>query len=267
MNRLPAILLAVATTVATLLPALAEPGPASASGPCVVTALNGSNSNCGPYSSSKITLSNGYNTYVANNGWACGPDGKGCGSQRLTAHSPSKWSVVSKQAAHNTAVLTYPDVMQLVTLTSGAARPLKSFSDIRSSYAESMPHNARTIAQAAYDVWLDHTTGSNEVMIWVDNVNRGTGGARVLTHHTFFHVRYALLQYGGRRGELIWSRSRNAGHGTVHILTMLKWLVSHRYESASTSVGQIDFGWEICSTGGAPETFTVKDYSLTTKRA
>jgi hypothetical protein len=26
---------------------------------------------------------------------------------------------------------------------------------------------------------------------------------------------------------------------------------------------QVNFGWEICSTAGAPETFTISDYSLT----
>jgi hypothetical protein len=138
---------------------------------------------------------------------------------------------------------------------------------IRSYYAESMPHNARTIAQAAYDIWLDHTTGPDEVMIWVDNVNRGTGGARVLRHQTFFNVRYTLLQYGGKGGELIWSRNRNAHSGTVHIIAMLRWLVRHHYESPGTAIGQIDFGWEICSTGGVRETFKVTDYTLKTRHA
>jgi hypothetical protein len=104
-------------------------------------------------------------------------------------------------------------------------------------------------------------------MIWVDNVNRGTGGARRLTRHKFFGVRYALLQYGGAGGELIWSRHGNAHKGTVHILTMLRWLVRHHYESGTTALGQVDFGWEICSTGGKAETFKVTNYTLKTKHA
>jgi hypothetical protein len=67
--------------------------------------------------------------------------------------------------------------------------------------------------------------------------------------------------------RLIGSRDRNAGTGTVHILAMLRWLVRHHYESAGTRVGQIDFGWEICSTGGVAETFKVTDYTLRTRRA
>jgi hypothetical protein len=267
MKRLPVILTVIAAVAAGLLPAAVGAPSASAATACVVTAKNGPNSTCGPYSTSNITLSNGYNTYVANNGWACGSDGSACGPQKLTAYNPSNWWVVSNQKARNTAVLTYPDVQQLFTLTNGNGRPLTSFASVYSYYAESMPHNTRTIAQAAYDVWLDNTRGSNEVMIWVDNVNRGTGGARVLTHAIFGNVNWTLLQYGGPGGELIWSRNQNARSGVVHILSMLRWLVRHHYESTTTTIGQVDFGWEICSTGSVSETFKVTGYTLRTKHA
>jgi hypothetical protein len=48
---------------------------------------------------------------------------------------------------------------------------------------------------------------------------------------------------------------------------MLRWLVRHHYESRTTRIGQVDFGWEICSTGGVRETFKVTNYTLRTKRA
>jgi hypothetical protein len=35
--------------------------------------------------------------------------------------------------------------------------------------------------------------------------------------------------------------------------------------SSGAAIGQIDFGFEICSTGGAPETFSVSHYSLTAR--
>ena len=138
---------------------------------------------------------------------------------------------------------------------------------MRSYYAESMPHNRGAIAEAGYDLWLDHTTGPDEVMIWVDNVHPGTGGARTLTRATFGNVRWTLLQYGGKGGELIWSRRGNASSGTIHILAMLRWLVRHHYESRHTALGQVDFGWEICSTGGVRETVKVTNYTLPTRRA
>ena len=267
MKRVHALLFTIVVTSVAFVATGIAPQSASARTPCVRTDKNGPNSNCGPYYSRRITLSNGYNTYVGNNGWACGSDGSDCGPQRLIAYGPSRWRVVSNQQAGNTAVLTYPNVQQLFTTVQGASRRLSSFSAIRSHYRELMPHNRRTIAQAAYDIWLDHTSGPNEVMIWVDNVNRGTGGSRVLRHHTFSGVRWALMQYGGPGGELIWSRRRNAHASTVHILPMLRWLVHHGFESRTTSIGQVDFGWEICSTGGGRETFRVTGYRLMTRHA
>ena len=50
--------------------------------------------------------------------------------------------------------------------------------------------------------------------------------------------------------------------GTVDILAVLHWLQSDEYVSSTADLGQIDFGWEICSTGGASETFTVSSYTL-----
>ena len=51
--------------------------------------------------------------------------------------------------------------------------------------------------------------------------------------------------------------------GTVDLLSLLRELVTLGFEGAGTHIGQIDFGWEICSTGGVPETFTVSSYSIT----
>jgi len=48
----------------------------------------------------------------------------------------------------------------------------------------------------------------------------------------------------------------------VHILVMLEWLQAHGYSPKDAGVNQIDFGWEICSTGSKAETFTISGYDL-----
>jgi hypothetical protein len=53
----------------------------------------------------------------------------------------------------------------------------------------------------------------------------------------------------------------NESSGTVNILAILQWLASHGYINSS-DISQIDFGWEICSTGGVAKTFSVSDYSV-----
>ena len=130
-------------------------------------------------SRNKISNSNGYNTYVGNNCWA-DPQCK----QTVRANNPGNWQVTSTEPAGNGAVMTYPNVQQLTNNWDGSGFngfqdvPLSALSVLSSSYTETTPHDASMIAQAAWDVWISNAgSHSNEIMIWVDNVGRGSGGA------------------------------------------------------------------------------------------
>ena len=50
--------------------------------------------------------------------------------------------------------------------------------------------------------------------------------------------------------------------GTVDVLSMLTWLVDHGHLPREIGLWLIGYGWEICSTGGANETFQVRSFSL-----
>ena len=69
-----------------------------------------------------------------------------------------------------------------------------------------------------------------------------------------------MYTYGS--GEIIVSLDQNETSGTVDILKTLQWLQARGMVSSAATLGQVDFGWEICSTGGRPETFTISKYSL-----
>jgi Glycosyl hydrolase family 12 len=230
-------------------------------GAACVTSKHGGN--CGPYGYRPISNSNGFTTYVANNMWACGPDTNttSCGPQNLTAYDPGNWSATSTQASGNTAVLTYPNVQQLFTKTTNTDPVISAFASITSHFAETMNPGAGTDAEAAYDIWLSNTSGPNEIMIWVDNVGRGSGGAQQIGTATIGGQAFTVYQYKG--GEVIFSLNHNEQSGTVDILATLKWLQGHGLVSAKAGLGQVDFGFEICSTGGKPEKFAVSRYTLT----
>src|SRR5215813_3544625 len=230
--------------------------PAGGSVTCTTSAPSG---NCGPYSYAPISNSNGYNTYVGNNKWGCGSPDQ-CGRQTVRARTPGDWQVTSNQAAGNTAVLTYPNVQQLFTHTNNTDPRISSFRSINSHFSEAMHAHAGTDAEAAYDIWLSNTHGPNEVMIWVDNHGRGSGGAKRVGHARIGRQRFTVYKYGS--GEIIFSLNHNEHTGTAHILTTLHWLQRHKYVSARAALGQVDFGWEICSTGHKPETFTVSAFTL-----
>ena len=245
----------------------AAPGPSpthgqSATGAaCVTSAHSG---NCGPYNYPPINNSNGYTTYVANDMWACGPDTDttSCGRETLIAHHPGNWSAMSTQASGNTGVLTYPNVQQVFTKTTNTDPAISAFASVTSEFTETMNSQAGTDAEAAYDVWLSHTSGPNEIMIWVDNVGRGRGGgAQQIGAATIRGQAFTIYQHGS--SEIIFSLNHNEQSGKVDILATLKWLQGHGRVSAGAGLGQVDFGFEICSTGGKPEKFVVSRYTLT----
>lgn len=263
---------------------LGTAGAASAAKTCTVT---GSTGICplvnGYYVPSEVTMSNGYNTLVANNCWA-EPD---C-NYVLTAKGPGDWSVTDPgdEPARSTSVATYPDVGQLTNNwgkggwgKGGNNTPLTGVSSLRSRFSESFPHNRGTIAEWGYDIWTNYPS---DVMIWTDDENRGTGGANRIATDVKLNGQYFNVYRNGSMGsgpEIIFILTRDDGKdlggyahessGAVHILTAMHWLVSfmnrHGHAKFATQlnrVGAIDAGWEICSTGGSSETFSVSGYTL-----
>jgi hypothetical protein len=243
-----------------------DPSPTGSGNPstgsaasCVNSDLSGA---CGPYGDPDITAADGFNTYVANNMWGCGSiqpgqPGAACGRQAVTSNGPGDWSVTSDQAAGNTAVLTYPDVQQLFTLTNDTNPPISGFSAITSSFTEAMNATSGTDAEAAYDIWLNNPNGPDEIMIWVDNHGQTPAGknkGQVVISGTS----YELWSASGTVSFVM----SNEQSGTVDILTVLHWLQSNGYVGSTADLSQVDFGWEICSTNGAPETFTISSYTL-----
>jgi hypothetical protein len=127
-----------------------------------------------------------------------------------------------------------------------------------------MNANSGTSAWAAYDIWLGPDTGSSathEVMIQHDFSNNGACTAEASA--TFAGQKWNLCQFGS---ELVWKLTGgNEQTGSVDILSMLNWLVSHGYLPQGSGLYSVGYGWEICSTGGQNETFQVKNFSITAK--
>jgi hypothetical protein len=90
------------------------------------------------------------------------------------------------------------------------------------------------------------------------------GGGRVPRRH------WGLCKYGS---ELIWklaapgatigsNKTANESSGKVGIKAMTLWLVHHGYIQPNPTITNLSYGWEIVTTGGRPETFRVRNYSL-----
>ena len=177
------------------------------------------------------------------------------GPQTICGNSESDWQAVSNQRAGNVAVLTAPQVQ--IPYNNSNGYPLSDFSTLSSSYAEDMHAVTGTDAEAMYDLWLNNL--NKEVMFWVDDHGQTPAGSVVATT-TFSGATWDLWQSGS--GYWAFVREGNASSGTVDLLAGLQYLESRGDLVSTDKLWQVNFGWEICSTAGAPETFTVSNYSV-----
>ena len=177
------------------------------------------------------------------------------GPQTICGNSESDWQVTSNQRAGNTGVLTYPSVQ--LNYNGGNGYALSRFSSMTSSWAEQMPSVSGLDAEAAYDIWLNGL--NKEVMVWVDNHGQTPAGSKMATY-SISGATWDLYVTGG---YMAFVREGNATSGSVDLFAMLKDLEDRGLLPSSATLWQVNFGWEICSTGGQPASFSVTSYSLT----
>lgn len=184
----------------------------------------------------------------------------GSGTQTICGNSGSDWQASVTDPGGNTGILSYPDVQ----LNYNSAPPAVSSLNpaATSSFAETMNTVPGTSAEAAYDIWLTNGTSQrSEVMIWYDTFNRGTvGGSTQIGSGSFCGQAWQLWKYGT---ELIWYLPVSEHSGRVCPVQMLQDLQSRGLLAANAGLSQFENGWEIASTGGAPEKFRMTAYSVT----
>jgi hypothetical protein len=186
--------------------------------------------------------------------------------QTVCGNSGSDWQVTFNAPAGGGPVLTYPDVQIDYTTSQPAVSSLNPAAS--TSWAENMNAHAGTIAEAAFDIWLDGNggqPGAKEVMIWVDTVGKtltGADGVQIAGPVTFCGQPWTLWQNQSDPSNLIWYLPRNERSGSACTVQMLQWLQAHGYENPSATLYQYEYGWEINSTGGDNEKFQMNAYSV-----
>ncbi|HEX8791561.1 MAG TPA: hypothetical protein VF765_11470 [Polyangiaceae bacterium] len=221
---------------------------------------------CAKASAACTCSNNGCNVgsyYLYDNQWNCGSgSGNNCGPESAygcsNADGTVSWVVTSNQPAGNTAVLTYPAMQDNFNKPA-----LSSFTTISASFSETSPHVGDY--EVAWDCWFN--SNANELMIWVDNYNQTPGGSKVASG----------VALGGRTYDVWWGPSMGTGgyvvfyanttvtSGTFDLLGIFQYAASHGWLPTTSTVDQISFGVEVCSTGGQDATWTVDGYSVTAK--
>ncbi|GHF70917.1 hypothetical protein FHX82_005526 [Amycolatopsis bartoniae] len=170
------------------------------------------------------------------------------GPETIYANSSSNFWVDSTQPATD-GVKCYPHSARNV------GRTLSSLATLTSSFNVTLPGSG--VYNAAYDIWAN--SNAYEVMIWENRVTAGPLGSKQTTA-SIGGVSYDV--YRGNNGHEVYSFVRgNVTSGGVDILSVLKWLRSNGWWGDVT-LGEVQFGFEISSTGGATERFTTNSYSV-----
>lgn len=192
--------------------------------------------------------------FVYNNMWNAS---KYSVEQTLYACSHSSWYVVANMNNDNGdgAVKTYPNAHE-----DFSEPKISSFHAISSSFSEQSPHVG--IYEDAYDIWLNGvaSSGSTEVMVWTENYHQLPSGS-VQATVTLDGRTYTVWRQGS---YIAFVAGTNFSSGTVNLLGIFDWIMAKGWIPATSTLGQVDYGAEIVSTGGSPATFSFTDFSVGT---
>ena len=191
--------------------------------------------------------------FVANDMWNAGA---GNVSQTLSACSFSDWNVTAT-ASGGGSVLTYPDSHLDVPNTP----EISSLSSVTSTFADTNPNTGTY--EDAYDIWLngvaDPSAGSDELMIWTNNHGQTPGGSPMATVTIGGQTWTA---WKGNGGYMAFVANSNITSGTLNLLAFFQWVIAKGWVPADSTLNQVDYGVEICSTDGAPATFSFSNFSV-----
>lgn len=266
--------------------------PASICGPYhypLVTGSNGAN----------VNIQNGFWNEAA--AVKASPTEQVAQMQTMYATNPGNWYVIDNFPKGETEIWTYPNSNALYT---SAPPRVSSFSYLYSLFGDNMNENPNTDAEAAYDIWLNGHRNEVMIWNDISNRGGPSyyggctsrlsaqavfGGSNGVPKHL-----WDLAKCGS---EIIWQldqpalthssaasprttdrgfphdESIDVGTGSVYgitrgrvdILAMLTWLMDHGYLPKDSTLTQLEYGFEITSTGGVNEKFQVTRWSVIEK--
>jgi hypothetical protein len=204
------------------------------------------------------------NFYVTNDNWNSGSGS----AQTMNICNYNNWYATATEP-NTTSVKTYPNVHQdFINWGTNAMPAISSYNTITSTYAETSPHTG--IYEWAYDIWLNGVADNNstEVMIWNDNYNQAPAGTKRGTFAsggTTYDVYSESTNCAPPNGCYIaFVPQANTTSGTVDIKAFFSYLMNTvHYIPTNSTIGQIDYGVEICSTNNVSTKFTLNNFSLT----
>lgn len=176
--------------------------------------------------------------------------GSGAGPQTIWANAGSNWGVYSDQP-NTGGVKSYPH--------SGISvgRALSALNTATSSFNVSVP--GAGAYETAYDIWCNNY--SYEIMLWMNKT--GAVGPIGSLQTTASVGGFNWNVYSGSNGSnpvYSFLNQGSASSGSVDIKAVLNWIKSKGW-FGNVTLSQVQFGFEITSTGATTRNFTSNSFS------
>lgn len=250
-------------TPTTPTPTPTSPSPTTAA--CVTSSTSG---NCGPFNDASVFTSSNGADLVTQNDFSAIP-------QTLSADNSTSWNVAASTVGQSdqTSVKSYPATQVTYTLTNGKPDPSSDFgSALTSSFTNVPPSGANQDYEYAADDWLADPTKASwtndlEIMIWTHtNGQRPAGSDSGKVYTDAAGTQWEVWVSGGATtvspdSTVSFVRKTNTDSSSFERFGFYKYLQANGMLAATYGIDQLNYGLEICSTGGGTKTYGVTGYS------
>jgi hypothetical protein len=187
-------------------------------------------------------------------------------TQTMGVCSHNSWYVEASAASHQDgAVLSYPNMHRDYHNWSNGSEPkVSSFPAIQSTFEHSAPSGG--VWDVAYDIWLNGVADKNstELMIWTQNSGQRPAGSKRDTVSISGHSWDFWASNDNKYIAFVAPKAVTSG--TLDLKAFTKYLMDHGRLSSGSTLGQVDYGVEIVSTGGSKQRFDFTDFSVSTSK-
>jgi len=165
------------------------------------------------------------------------------------------YATVNVRDTGDGAVKTYPNAHK-----DYSGPTVSSFSAITSVFAHTAPSTGAW--DYAYDIWLN---GLNyELMVWTQSAGRQAHvpGIPIVGSTVLGGISYTIHRTGS---YIAYDMPSTLTSGNLDLLAIIRDAMSRGLVPSNATLTQLDYGVEVCDTGGVGTRFEVNNFSITSR--